>query len=322
MEDLVQPSQKKDMLRTWNLVLERGKQTVVLALRRHDGSLCDVEFTAKANFLPGRHFALLRDLTERRPPMAEQVQLLKLLDANPDFVCVAKPNGKVLYLNRAGRDLVGLSEDTNVLRTNLLDYYPEWASQIILNEGIPQATQHGVWRGDSALLNDACKQIAVSQVLVASKNAHGQLDTLAVIARDQTEQKRAERELREREEGYRQMVEMCADGLLLLCDDKVAYANSAVARLMGAAKADELLGRNWLELMHADSREACQERLNLLREGKQLDLPFPSKLTRQDGTAALVEITAAPLPYRGKLAVQLVLRATCSAERAAPQAAS
>jgi PAS domain S-box-containing protein len=308
IEDLVQ--QKNDMHRIWNLVLERGKQTGVLALRRHDGSLCDVEFTAKADFLPGRHFALLRDLTERRPPVAAQAQLLKLLEATTDFVCVAERNGKVLYLNREGRRLVGLNDNTNVLRTNLLDYHPEWASQIVLNEGIPQATQQGVWRGNTALLDDAGKQIPVSQVLVALKNANGQLDHLAVIARDQTEQKRAEQELREREERYRQIVEACPDGLLVQCDGKVVYANAAMARLIGAAKTEGLLGRDWLELVHAEDREECRERLNLLREGKQWDLSLLAKLTRQNGTVATAEIMAAPLTYRGKPAVQLVLRSS------------
>jgi PAS domain S-box-containing protein len=46
--------------------LKEGTLRGELRLRRPDGSLVEVEFSATANFLPGRHLALLRDVTERR----------------------------------------------------------------------------------------------------------------------------------------------------------------------------------------------------------------------------------------------------------------
>jgi PAS domain S-box-containing protein len=46
--------------------LKEGTLRGELRLRRPDGSLVEVDFSATANFLPGRHLALLRDVTERR----------------------------------------------------------------------------------------------------------------------------------------------------------------------------------------------------------------------------------------------------------------
>lgn len=46
--------------------LKDGVMRGELRLRRSDGDVVEVDFSATANFLPGRHLALLRDVTERR----------------------------------------------------------------------------------------------------------------------------------------------------------------------------------------------------------------------------------------------------------------
>lgn len=55
-------------------------------LRRADGSLCDVEYSAKTNFLPGLHLCILRDVTERRQ-IAEALenQASELARSNADL---------------------------------------------------------------------------------------------------------------------------------------------------------------------------------------------------------------------------------------------
>jgi PAS domain S-box-containing protein len=58
--------------------LKDGTMRGELRLRRPDGSLVEVDFSATANFLPGRHLALLRDVTERRKLEAQLLQSQKL----------------------------------------------------------------------------------------------------------------------------------------------------------------------------------------------------------------------------------------------------
>ncbi|MCA1994946.1 MAG: PAS domain S-box protein [Coleofasciculus sp. S288] len=49
----------------WRTFLEQGQLTGEVRFVRSDGTLRDVEYAAKANFLPSRHLGVLRDITER-----------------------------------------------------------------------------------------------------------------------------------------------------------------------------------------------------------------------------------------------------------------
>jgi PAS domain S-box-containing protein len=60
--------------------LKEGRMRGELRLRRADGNVVEVEFSATANFLPGRHLALLRDVTERRN-LEEQLRQSQKLES-------------------------------------------------------------------------------------------------------------------------------------------------------------------------------------------------------------------------------------------------
>ncbi|AFZ16993.1 PAS domain S-box protein [Allocoleopsis franciscana] len=62
--DLIAPD--CDFKRVWRTVVVLGQGRGELRLLRPDGSVRDVEYAAKASFLPGRHLAVLRDITERK----------------------------------------------------------------------------------------------------------------------------------------------------------------------------------------------------------------------------------------------------------------
>ena len=52
--------------RMWRGLLRDGELAGELRLQRPDGSTCEIEFRATANYLPHRHLAILRDVTERK----------------------------------------------------------------------------------------------------------------------------------------------------------------------------------------------------------------------------------------------------------------
>ncbi|MFP5265023.1 MAG: PAS domain S-box protein [Blastocatellia bacterium] len=66
LADFVEPGQEPEILEAWRVFLGQGEQKGVFRLRRRDGAVRELEYTAKANFIPGRHLSVLRDITERR----------------------------------------------------------------------------------------------------------------------------------------------------------------------------------------------------------------------------------------------------------------
>ena len=70
------------------------------------------------------------------------------------------------------------------------------AATRVLEEGIPTAVREGVWSGESAVLTRAGREIPVSQVILAHKDALGNVTFFSSIARDLTERMQLEERLR------------------------------------------------------------------------------------------------------------------------------
>jgi PAS domain S-box-containing protein len=66
-----------DLEAAWQRFLDGGEQTGELRVRRRDGEIRLVEYSATARFVPGRHLAILRDVTERRRTEAERAETLQ-----------------------------------------------------------------------------------------------------------------------------------------------------------------------------------------------------------------------------------------------------
>ena len=66
ISDFTEQDAKAETPRIWEQFLKEGTMCGVFALRRPDGKLVEVDFSATANFLPGRHLSILRDVTERK----------------------------------------------------------------------------------------------------------------------------------------------------------------------------------------------------------------------------------------------------------------
>src|SRR5262249_4441056 len=135
-----------------------------------------------------------RARSSRQRSDADDRRLEVLIEATTDFVGIADRHGRALYINRAGRELLGLSGTEDISNRNVADQHPQWARAIVQREGVPTARRDGVWRGETALLTHDGREIPTSQVIVAHRGSDGEVDFFATVARDITEHKRAEQQ--------------------------------------------------------------------------------------------------------------------------------
>ena len=92
-------------------------------LKRKDGTLVPVEVSA--NILEdGRWQAFIRDIRERKRVEDLRQVFVSLLDNSVDFIGIADPTGKPIYLNAAGRRMIGLAPDFPVEELQIQDCYP------------------------------------------------------------------------------------------------------------------------------------------------------------------------------------------------------
>lgn len=122
-------------------------------------------------------------------------RLVSILEATPDFVGSADVDGRTLYLNRAGRRMVGISEHANIGEYSIADYHPSWAAALIQEQGLPGAERDGTWSGETAVLSLNGKEIPASQVIIAHRNGDGNIAYFSTIARDISDRKEFESRL-------------------------------------------------------------------------------------------------------------------------------
>jgi len=128
---------------------------------------------------------------------AHNSRYASILEATSDFVATALPDGRVSSYNRAARKMLGIGENEDISNIRISDTHPEWAKRLVLDEGIPASIRDGIWSGETAFLNRGGREIPVLQVIIVHKNARGEVEFLSTIARDITERKAMEAQLRQ-----------------------------------------------------------------------------------------------------------------------------
>jgi PAS domain S-box-containing protein len=133
---------------------------------------------------------------------------------------------------------------------------------------------------------------------------------------DITARRRTEESLRESEEQHRLLVETLPDGVIVHSQGRVVFANPASARIIGAVRPADLIGKPVIEFVHPGHRELALRRIQQsLRDG----IPAPTaeeKFVRLDGTPIDVEVSAHPFLYAGTPAMLTVFNDITERRRA------
>jgi PAS domain S-box-containing protein len=132
---------------------------------------------------------------------------------------------------------------------------------------------------------------------------------------DITERKCAENSLRESEERYRQLVDISPDGVIIHRQGKIIFLNPAALNLLGASHSDKITGKNVLDLIHPDFREAVRKNIEKDLHGDATP-PMELHMLRVDGAPILVEGKGVRTVIDGKPAVQVAIRDITEHKRA------
>jgi PAS domain S-box-containing protein len=110
------------------------------------------------------------------------------------------------------------------------------------------------------------------------------------------------------DDGFLAMAELSPDAVLIVADARIAYANPAAARLIGAQRPEQLLGLHPLELVAPGSKALVRERRHQILERGASFSQVEQRWLRLDGSECPVEVSAGPIPWRGSRAVQVLAR--------------
>lgn len=236
-----------------------------------------------------RVLVISRDMSEHQRAEEAQARLTRILEATTDLVGMATVEGACLYLNKAGRKLLGLTED-EPLSFTISQIHPEWANEIVFKEAIPTAVQDGYWKGETALLHRDGHEFPVSQVLLSHVGTDGTVEFISTIIRDLSDRKREE--IARIEWANRYDAAIRASGQVLFdwnsFTNEITYAGD-LERMFGYSLGEMEGGLNrFRQLIHPDDLLRFDEQVQgTLATRDPFELEF--RIQRKDGQYIYIE---------------------------------
>jgi PAS domain S-box-containing protein len=116
---------------------------------------------------------------------------------------------------------------------------------------------------------------------------------------DITRRRQAEADLHENEEKYRDLVERANDGIVIVQDTLVKFANRRFARMLGHSVTD-LIGTAFVDYVHPDEQLKVADSDRRRLAGEPVPAVYETVLWQRDGGGLSVELNCGVINYRGK----------------------
>ena len=251
-----------------------------------------------------------KDITERKIAKEalrkSEEKYRTVVENSHDLIFIVDPQGNFVFTNKAFEIIIGYSvreisqiNGFELIHPEDLGPVKERFSKIIDGEAqnnmeYRYKTKNGSYIN---LLTDT----------VPLFDSQGKVMSVLGIARNITERKQAEAALRESEEKYSTLVEQAKDGVIIVQDGMIKFANRALAKITGYV-IEEWLNKLFLDAVAPEFRELVAQKYTSRLRGEKVVDHYEFKILCRDGTKKDVEVTASIIQFAGKPASMAIIR--------------
>ncbi|ALF55768.1 histidine kinase [Nostoc piscinale CENA21] len=220
----------------------------------------------------------ITDITERKQAEKERQLFVSLIENSSDFIGCADLNGKPIFLNEAGRKLLGLASQGFSEDFSLDTCFAPEDKEYLYQQIIPAVMRDGVWQGEYRFQHFQTKEIIpVDYNLFLMKDPEtGEPLYLSTITRDSRDRKQAEAQLQEQEQflrtiydGFPQLIFVV--NVLENGEFRFAGCNSAAEKMVGINH-DKIVGKTPKDLHgEVEGRAVTQRYQSCVDIGDSID---------------------------------------------------
>ncbi|MCP2620020.1 PAS domain S-box protein [Candidatus Aminicenantes bacterium AC-334-K16] len=218
---------------------------------------------------------IARDVTEQKKwaeSLRKEIEkYATLIEKAKDGIVIIQ-DGLCKFANKAVEEIFGYSIN-EIQQKKFFDWLPSEEKDLIkerYRSRMLQKSVPSVYETKIKCKNGEIKDIEISASLIEFEGRPADMG----ILRDITERKRIEKELREAKQKFQHLVENVNHVIFTLDQEgKFSYINPVLEKY-GSFKADSLLGKPFLDLVHPDDRHHVEEVFKKISEGTALSFEF------------------------------------------------
>jgi len=263
------------------------------------------------------------DITERKRTTVRELKqrLADIIDFLPDATFAVDIGGKVIAWNRAIEDMTGILKGKMVGKSGYAYAVPFFGEprpiliDLVLQDMKEIETKyHFFRRNEDKLIAETFAPMLnqgkgaylwgiAGPIYDSGSSIVGAIQSI----RDITERKWTEDALKESEEKYRNLVERANDGITIIQEGTVRYANPALAQIWGGSF-EEIVGRPFTDFIDPDEIPKVVKRYHLRMANNNVTPIYETILKRRDGAKIFAELNAGLIAFQEKPADLVIIR--------------
>jgi PAS domain S-box-containing protein len=329
--DLVHPDDQAMVLEKYRTKYSEEELPLVYEIRSvvKNGKILPVEISVSPYRVKGKVVGIEvihRDITERKKAEEELVRLSSAVKMSTDSIVISDLYGKIIDVNKATLKMYGTNDKGDLIGKSSFDLIaPEEREKAfagmedILEKGYLENREYHIITKDDG-------RIPVEMSVAIMKDVDGRPMGFVGISRDITERKRMEERLRqysehleelvqkrteellESETRYSVLVEEASDGVVIIQDGKIVFANKKAAPKIVGYSRGELIGLPLEKVVDEKHLQLVMERYMQRLRGEKVPPTYEIELIAKTGERVPVELSATPINYQGRPADLVIIR--------------
>ena len=273
-----------------------------VAGKRKDGSVFPLDLAVSEVQRGGRRMftGIVRDISERKRIEAEWQKFVGLVENSSDFMAMASLSWELLYINKAGRQLLGIGPE-QVKGMEVRDLWEEDTLPAVLKKAGPVQLKGGSFR-----FHGKVKHFVTGRGIDVDCNAFGILDphsgeplAMAFSLRDMRDQMHREQALRDGEARVKAIFDSAVDGIVIINERGIMEEVNPAARTIFGYEPGEMLGQNVSMLMPDPYRREHDQYMRTYRHtgrGNIIGTGREALGRRKDGTVFPIDLSVSEVP--------------------------
>jgi PAS domain S-box-containing protein len=252
---------------------------------------------------------VFRDQSEeraaRRALQESEARYRLLAETTRDIIALHDMQGRLTYLNRAGLAFRGL-DPSDVRGRSIADFVPEEALAEMAARRTRRSSGDGpLFLYETEFVNKTGERIPVevNSTIVQGEDPAAQV---LMVARDISERRRSQEELRQSEENFRALVNSAAEGIVVVQGERIVFANPRALDWFETSP-EQLVRAHYLDFTHPEDRPLIVERYRRRAMGEPVDDCATYRIVGSGGGGRWVEGRASAVRWGGDPATLVFL---------------